>query len=122
MPRDANDDMALLWDMLHYARAVRRIASDRTFEQYLENEEFRMSIERGVEIIGEAARHVSDEFVKSHPAIPWRAIRAQRHILAHEYGEIQHDKIWRVATEHVPALIALLEPIIPETPDEKDPP
>jgi len=119
MPRDERDDDALLWDMLYYARTVRRIVGERTFEQYIKNEEFRMSIERGIEIIGEAARHISDAFAESHPEIPWRAIRAQRHILAHEYGEIQHDKIWRVATEHIPALVTQLEPIVPEAPSSQ---
>lgn len=64
----------------------------------------RSAVERQIEIIGEAARRVSDDFRVAHPEIAWRPIIAQRHILAHEYGEIEDDLIWRVATIHVPEL------------------
>ncbi len=53
-----------------------------------------------------------------HTKIPWRPIQAQRHVLAHDYGEIKHDRIWRVAETHVPDLIALLEPLVPAPPAE----
>jgi len=33
-------------------------------------------------------------------------------VIAHEYGEIKHDKIWIVATEFIPQLIIILEPVI----------
>ncbi len=36
-------------------------------------------------------------------------IVAQRHVLAHEYGEIQEELIWRVAVQHLPELIRQLE-------------
>jgi uncharacterized protein with HEPN domain len=39
-------------------------------------------------------------------------------VLAHEYGEIKNDRVWRVAIEHVPALIALLEPLVQAPMDE----
>ena len=74
------------------------------------------SVERQIEIIGEAARRVSMEFQQAQPDIPWRPIQAQRHVLAHEYGEIKHDRIWRVVTVHIPDLIEQLEPLIPNPP------
>ena len=78
------------------------------------------AVERAVKIIGEAAQQVSDDFRRAHPEIPWRPIIAQRHVLAHEYGEILQERIWRVATLHVPALIAQLEPLIPPLPPDLD--
>jgi uncharacterized protein with HEPN domain len=72
---------------------------------------FRSAVERQIEIIGEAARGISDTFKAAHPQIPWRPIIAQRHRLAHEYGEIDDSLIWKVATVHVPALIPQIEPL-----------
>jgi uncharacterized protein with HEPN domain len=69
-----------------------------------------------VEVVGEAARKVSPEFQAAHPEIPWRPIIAQRHVLAHDYGEIDQEKIWRVANVHIPDLIVQLEPLIPPLP------
>jgi uncharacterized protein with HEPN domain len=44
---------------------------------------------------------------------------AQRNVLAHEYGEIKHELIWKVATIRIPELISLLEKLIPAPPDTR---
>jgi uncharacterized protein with HEPN domain len=116
MPPDADDasrDAAWLLDMLAAARAVQTFIAGRTFEQYEQDLFFRSAVERQIEIIGEAARGISHSFQTAHPQIPWRPIMAQRHRLAHEYGEIDDRLIWTVATVHVPALILQLEPLTP---------
>jgi uncharacterized protein with HEPN domain len=92
---------------------VVRFVSGRTLEEYETDELLRSAVER-LEIIGEAARRGSNEFQTLHPEIPWQGIMAQRHVLAHDYGEIKHDLIWRVATIHVPQLIATLEKLAPQ--------
>jgi uncharacterized protein with HEPN domain len=71
-----------------------------------------------VEIIGEAARRVSQEFKQQHPEIPWARIVAQRNVLAHEYGEVDPTRMWRLVVEHLPELIEQLEPLVPEAPAE----
>ncbi len=88
------DDNAYLWDMLTAARAVETFVKDRTPADYLADLMLRSAVERQVEIIGEAARRVSAAFQAAHPEIPWRPMQAQRHVLAHDYGEIRHERIW----------------------------
>jgi uncharacterized protein with HEPN domain len=113
---------ARLWDMLEAARNVVAFAQGRTYENYLDDLMLRSAVERQIEIVGEAARYISEATVSQHPEIPWDKIRAQRHVLAHEYGEIQHERIWRVVTVHLPELIKHLEPLIPPLPQEPEPP
>ena len=60
--------------MLHYARGVAQAITGRTLDDYHANEDFRLAIERRVEIIGEAARRVSEAFRAAHPEVPWRSI------------------------------------------------
>ena len=115
---ESKDDTAYLWDMLTAAHAVVSFIASRTFEEYSTDLFLRSAVERQIEIIGEAARRVSPDFQASHTEIPWKPIMGQRHVLAHDYGEIKHDRIWRVATEHVPELIRLLGPLVPPPPDE----
>jgi uncharacterized protein with HEPN domain len=50
-----------------------------------------------------------------------RPIQAQRHVLAHEYGEIKHERIWRVATVHIPELVKQLAALLPEPSPGSDP-
>jgi uncharacterized protein with HEPN domain len=106
-------DAAYLWDMLQAAREIRDFIRGKSLEDYLNDLVLQAAIERKVEIVGEAARKVSEEFKEIHPEIPWRPIVAQRHVLAHEYGEIRQENIWRVAALRIPELIAALEPLIP---------
>ncbi|MDP1796172.1 MAG: DUF86 domain-containing protein [Planctomycetaceae bacterium] len=115
MPPD-RDNNASLWDMLTAAKAVVGFVQGRTLDEYVIDLMLRSAVERQIEIIGEAARRISKELQDAHPEIPWRPIQAQRHVLAHEYGEINHERIWRVATVHIPELIEQLEPLVPTPP------
>ena len=120
MPPDERD-AAYLWDMLDSARVIRDFTADVPFDQYMSDRKLQLAVERSVEIIGEAARRVSDHYRQAHPDIPWRRIIAQRHVLVHEYGEIEDQLLWRVATERIPDLIRMLEPLVPP-PDTTDTP
>ena len=103
MPHEAGD-RAYLYDMLEAADRIARFISGKSGEDFENDDLLRSAVERQIEIIGEAARRISPEFRELHGEVPWRPVIAQRHILAHEYGDVQHDLIWRVATVHVPAL------------------
>ena len=113
-------DAGYLWDMLDAARAVEDFTSSVKFGEYLQDRKLRMAVERAVEIIGEAARRVSDGFRSAHPEIPWKKIVGQRNILAHEYGEVRHERMWVLATVEIPALIASLTTLIPPLPSEDE--
>lgn len=117
MPHEKADP-ALLWDMLDAATAINSFVTGKTFHDYLNNRMLRGAVERHLEIIGEAAKGVSKTCQKAHPEIPWHRIIAQRHVLAHEYGEIKLELIWKVATLHIPELIGNLEPLVPPPPEE----
>jgi uncharacterized protein with HEPN domain len=81
--------------------------------QFLRNRQTQLATERCIEIIGEAARRVSAPCRQDHPEIPWLAIISQRNVIAHEYDSIKQDRMWEVATVHIPQLIALIEPLLP---------
>jgi uncharacterized protein with HEPN domain len=111
-------DAGYLWDMLKAARDVEQTVREVAREQYAQDRIRQLAVERAVEVLGEAARQVSGPFQQAHPEIPWRPIIAQRHVLAHDYGRIDHERLWEVAKVHVPALIATLTPLIPLLPPE----
>lgn len=115
MPRE-HEDLKSVWDMVDAARGVTDLVRTKTLAQYSSDRALQWAVERGIEIIGEAARRVSDEFRASHPEVAWAAIIATRHIIAHDYDDVQHDKVWRVATHHAHVLIQQLEPILRERP------
>jgi uncharacterized protein with HEPN domain len=109
-------DPAHLWDMLEAARRVARFTSGLSREQYLASEMAQAAVERGLEILGEAARRVSDGFRQAHPEVPWQGLIGQRNVIIHRYEEVNHDLIWQSITGELGALIANLEPLIPPLP------
>ena len=116
--RPESSDISYLWDMLDASMAIQQFLVGKTFNDYNTDRLLRGAVERHIEIIGEAARNVSADFQSKHPQIPWIKIIAQRHVLAHEYSEVKHERIWLVATVHISELIKLLKPLIPEPPEQ----
>ena len=112
-----DSDKANLWDMLRAARQVTEYVSGRRFADLESSQLLRDGVERQLEIIGEAARRISPEFREAHADIPWTKIIAQRNVIAHEYGDIKLEWVWLVATQRVPELIGLLQPLIPPVPE-----
>ena len=106
-------DAAYLWDMLEAAREVEAMLAGHALASFLDNRMLLRAIERSVEIIGEAARRISQPFRSAHPEIPWRMIIGQRNILAHEYGQIDHELLYKTAVDDIPALIAQLQALLP---------
>lgn len=113
-------DPANLWDMWQAAEKIQRFLKDQTLENFLEDDMLRAAVERNLEIIGEAARRISEELKQEHPEIPWRQIIAQRNVLIHEYDDIDYKEIWIVATFHLSRLIEQIRPLIPPLPPEVD--
>jgi uncharacterized protein with HEPN domain len=111
--RPDNRDAARLWDMLTYAKEIQSTVAGIPFAGYVGDKTLRLATERRLEIIGEAARNVSRAFQEAHPEVPWRKIVAMRHVLAHEYGEVKQETVFRVVTLRIPEMIAQLAPLVP---------
>ena len=117
--RPEDRDPAYLWDMLEAAREVERMVDDYDLVAFLNDRVLLLAVERSVEIIGEAARRVSMSYQTEHAEIPWHEIIGQRNILAHEYGQIDHELLYKTVTEDIPNLISMIEVLLPPL-DESD--
>lgn len=53
-------------------------------------------IVKNIEIIGEAARMLSDDFKNAHPDVPWLSISNMWNFLVHEYFQVDSDTVWAV--------------------------
>ena len=105
--------------MLAAGRDALTIAAGRTRAELDTDVQLRHALTHCVAIIGEAAARVSDEGRGLAPALPWPRIVGMRHILVHAYYKVDLDAVWRVVTDHVPAMIPLLEAVAP---DDTEPP
>lgn len=62
------------------------------------------SIIRQIQIIGQAAKRLTDDFKDRHPEIPWREVAGMRDVLVHDYGDVDLDAVWSVVEKDIPPL------------------
>ncbi len=65
-----------------------------------------------LEIIGEAARAMPDDFKQKHSEVPWQKIIGMRNILVHHYFGIDTDVVWAVVKNDLPDLKKNIDAIV----------
>jgi len=68
------------------------------------------AVVRNLEIVGEAARQLSEEFTRRHPQIEWRKIAGLRNRIVHAYFGLDLEIIWQIIRSDLPALKRELPP------------
>ena len=105
------DDLAYLIDIYNMALDVIDATNVKEYYRFQNDKWKRLSTERLLETIGQAAKKISLETQEKISEIPWKQIIALRNVLAHEYDEVLIVKIWNIAKNDVPVLIKKLESI-----------
>lgn len=70
----------------------------------------RLALTKLVEIVGEAAKQVSETTRRAHPSIPWSAATRMRDRLVHHHFDIDLDVLWATITTEPPVLLRSLPP------------
>jgi uncharacterized protein with HEPN domain len=113
-------DLLYLGHMLDVSLQVISKVEGISREDYDQDENLRLALTHLIQMIGEAARRVSEESRQRYPLIPWSAIIGMRHKVVHDYLDIDFDVVWAVAKIDLPELVSLLEPIVPGTESASD--
>jgi uncharacterized protein with HEPN domain len=93
-----------LLDIVETIDAVADIVKGLDFESYSMDFKTRRAVERCVEMISEATRHVPAEWKSEFSAIPWRETAAIGNLLRHEYYRVDDLLMWKIATHSLPEL------------------
>ncbi len=113
-----NRDISSLWDMVNAILRMQKFTANMTESDYLDSALVQSAVERQLEIVGESARRLSDEFRQAHPEIDWRRIIGLRNILIHRYDEIRQQTIWQTVTSELAPLLTQLERLLPSKSDK----
>jgi len=70
---------------------------------------------RHIQIIGEASWRISAPIKDNWPQIPWKKIAGMRHVLVHNYFEVNWKRVYETARHHVPALKAMIEAVLADS-------
>lgn len=93
--------------LLHMIDAIERIcekAKGISLEDFQGDIDRRWIVERGVEIISEASRHLPDDLKDRHPEIPWKKVAGIGNIVRHDYEDVSANALWKLMQEDLPVL------------------
>jgi len=106
------DDEVRLKHILDAAREAVSFAEGHCREDLDSDRKLNLSLVRLLEIIGEAARGITEEFRQEHSELPWKSMAGMRNRLIHGYFDVNLDVVWKTVTNDLPALIEKLEKIV----------
>lgn len=95
------------------AKAALRYVEGMTEAEFAADEKTFDAVVRKLEVIGEAANHVTAETRDRLPALPWATMIAQRHVAIHHYRKLSPIRIWSTVRDDLPRLIRTLEEYLP---------
>lgn len=102
----------------HISEAIERLQTHagNLAEDELKKDVMRYyGIVKNIEIIGEAARMLTEDFKMAHPAVDWRSISGMRNFLVHEYFQVDSDTVFSVIHNEIPDLKTLVDRYLAET-------
>lgn len=112
MPLDR--DSATVLDLAIAAQRIQEFVAGQDVEQFRTDIRTQSAVVFQILILGEAAKRLTPDFRSRHPQIPWSDIMRMRDKLIHHYESIDVGEVWKAAREDVPALMAVLEPLLPK--------
>jgi len=110
-----NDEIRLR-HILDASREAIIFAERRSREDLDRDRMFNLSLVRLLEVIGEAARGISEEYRSAHPEIAWRNMAGMRDRLIHGYFDINLDVVWQTVSEDLPLLVGQIEKVLSSSP------
>jgi uncharacterized protein with HEPN domain len=92
----------LLEDVVSAIGKIERYTDGLGREAFLADEKTIDAVVRNLEIIGEAARTVPDDFAAAHPGVPWQRIAGLRNRIVHDYFGLDLEIIWQILQVDLP--------------------
>jgi uncharacterized protein with HEPN domain len=101
--------LARLQDITTNIGNIESYLQGRSLADFQNDNMLRQAVERAIEIISEASRHLPDEAKARFPLIPWHEIKAIGNILRHEYQRVDAEAVWQTATMDLDSLRLAVE-------------
>ena len=98
------DLVLFLDDILINIQDIESFSKDISKENFKTDKLKQNAIIRSLEVIGEAAKNIPNNFREKYPEIPWKKISGFRDVLIHEYFGIKISRIWNVIEKDLPDL------------------
>ena len=91
-------------DMLEAIRGIDKALAGKTIRDYERSWLLRSAVERGIEIISEASRHLGSDLKAQHKDVRWKDLAGIGNILRHDYQRVDASIIWKAVKDDLPPL------------------
>ena len=93
-----------LTDIVEAIERIRSVLRDTPLETFETDWQKQWLVERGVLIVSEASRHLTNELKTRHPEIPWTKVAAIGNVLRHSYESVAAPIMWKLVQVDLPVL------------------
>jgi len=101
----------LVEDIWESIEKIERYIEGMTQDSFKSDEKTTDAVVRNLEIIGEAAGRLPEDFTNRHSEIEWMKIVGLRNRIVHESFGVDLQIIWQILNKDIPAFKAHLENI-----------
>lgn len=99
-------DVKLLIEDIELASLkIQKFIVNMDFEDFIADDRTIDAVVRNLEIIGEAANKIDNDFKLKNPQIEWNRIRGLRNRIVHGYFGIDYEIVWNIISEDLDELI-----------------
>lgn len=101
-----------LIDLVEFSERILRDTENVSEEEFSQDQILQDAILRRLEVLGETAKRVPDEFRSKHPEVPWREIARTRDKVIHNYEGVNISMVWEIAASDIKPLLESLQSIL----------
>ncbi len=112
MGKKEKDDIVYLRHIFDAILAIEEYVNGIDYDEFMGKRLIQDGVVRQIEIIGEAAKNLSERVKRKYPEVPWKDMAGMRDKLIHQYFGVDLDAVWDTAERDIPVLKSVIERII----------
>jgi len=98
------DDSVYLRHIMDAFVQIERYTDGVSHDDFMENRLLQDGVIRQLEVMGEAARNLTEDLRNEYPNIPWRQMIGLRNRMIHAYFNVNLQIIWEIIQGDIPNL------------------
>lgn len=106
------DERLFVEDIVESLALIKTYSNGVNKEAFLENHQLQDAVLRRFEVIGEAAKQISEETRNKYPNVPWKRMAGLRDVLIHQYFVVSLIRVWNIIEKDLDEIIGLMEHVL----------
>ncbi len=105
-------DREFLLDIREAIHRISAYTAGMTYQDFLGDMRTQDAVVRNLEIIGEAAKNLSEGLRARYPDVPWKGMAGIRDRLIHHYFGVNLDIVWQIVVHELPKVALQVEDML----------